>query len=165
MSVYTRNLTVVVIVKLWWKDCICVIVMVLNHNKAVAGSSPALAWAPQVRVRKRIAQVDRNPGPRSPARPAGRRARGRKAPCAPLGAPRRLRTRKVPIPLLLCSLCFVLFLSTKHHFGASSFTDMSPPFSLSFQLCSFSAGENHLSLCYSHPTAISLVLKQLRISS
>ena len=127
------------------------IVIVLNHNKG--GSSPALAWAPQVRVRKRIAQVHRNPGPtRSPpppARPAGRRARGRKAPCTPLGAlPRRLRTRKVPIPLLLCSLRFVLFSATKHHFGPSKFTDNSLTF-LSFLLCSFSAGEKHHSLVLS----------------
>ena len=139
--------------------------IVLNHNKG--GSSPALAWAPQVRVRKRIAQVHRNPGPtRSPpaARPAGRRARGRKAPCTPLGAlHRRLRTRKVPIPLLLCSLRFVLFSATKHHFGASKFTDNSLTF-LSFQLCSLSAGEKHHSLWFSHPTAISWVLKQLRVS-
>ena len=87
-------------------------------------SSPALAWAPQVRVRKRTAQVHQIPGSPlvPPARPIGRRARGRKAPCTPLGAPRRLRTRRVPIfLLLLCSnvrLRFVCFASAKHHFGA-----------------------------------------------
>ena len=56
--------------------------------------SPALlAWAPQVRVRRRIAQIqrapDRDPGlppakapraPRAPERPIGRRALGRKVP-------------------------------------------------------------------------------------
>ena len=58
--------------------------------------SPALlAWAPQVRVRRRIAQIQRAPGPepdpglppakaprapRAPERPIGRRALGRKVP-------------------------------------------------------------------------------------
>ena len=123
----------------------------MNHEKT--RSSPALAWAPQVRVRKRIAQVHCTPGRRSPPGPVGRRARGRKAPCTPLGAWWRLRTRKVPILLLLLLLCslfrlrFVLFASTKHHFGASTFTDITSFLTfLIFQLCSFSTGESHHSL-------------------
>ena len=123
-------------------------------------SSPALAWAPQVRVRKRTAQVHQIPGSPlvpparpigplarpivPPVRPIGRRGRGRKAPCTPLGAPWRLRTRKVPIfLLLLCStnVCvrLVQFSSAKHHFGA----DITPFTFFSFQLCPFSGGVNH----------------------
>ena len=130
-------------------------------------SSPALAWAPQVRVRKRTAQVHQIPGRPivPPARPIGRRGRGRKAPCTPLGAPWRLRTRKVPIfLLLLCStnVCvrLVQFSSAKHHFGA----DITPFHFLQFPTLSFFRWCQP-SLCFSHPTAISLVLKQLTVNS